>query len=706
MDNLLRDPVLLTKQYKNHTVPNAIEDLSLAALPAIATSVHLQPIRKMSVTIQILDEKDGTVIDSITGLSISGSVNMTSSSLIRRTATLTMRVTEDTFPKPGSLIWFNKYVKFYVGLKDFSTSNSTVNFLLGTFWIDEASFSLNESANEIQIDLKDKMTLWDEKKLEGALTIAVDTPISVAIRKMMEHIGETEFGFIADSLDNEVVPYTMKFNVGDDAITVITQLRDMYMDYICGYDIQGKFEFRKIEVQKADEVAEPKWRFDSRQQDRADLTLSFSESYSLKNIKNRIIVYGGTSDKTGYTPIGESRITDPKSPFNVHAIGERTDIIQEDKYVTNDQCISKAKYTIWSTSNFQEVCQISSLPIYILDAYDTIQIVHPVTGLVSSYIIDSFSYDLSPDAKMNISAHKLYYISVEYGEEKNDIVEAIVRGIMNWGWLSIGERRVMDCYNIMGSGKATLSVRFQDVAVGNEQASVTSYPTTKNQTMMIDLADLADMDLNDENGKSPSKSKGDYFDRVLAHEMFHAVCNDYFGHDLMVQMPTWFKEGFAEFIHGAKERYTSVYSSETAAGKKTKLIDLAKKLLDNDWAGLSEEYVASYLIAIAIYRKCDKTTWKNLFIRLKSQTSISINFLYKLLPLGADNDTTKKAILDEIAAMNEVWDFLNDANDLDTGSVGGKHFMDLLGVPMTAESVINNAEATVDSLGFNVRIDK
>ena len=34
--------------------------------------------------------------------------------------------------------------------------------------------------------------------------------------------------------------------------------------------------------------------------------------------------------------------------------------------------------------------------------------------------------------------------------------------------------------------------------------------------------------------------------------------------------------------------------------------------------------------------------------------------------------------------MNDVWDFLFDNNDIDTGSVGGIHFMNLYGIPLTA----------------------
>lgn len=701
----MAEPILISQQYKDHTVKNPVNDLK--DLPDNAYSVHSRSVRNLNVTVQVLDEKTGRVLETLNGVATGGSLKAESDSLIRRSGNITMATTDDTFPSTGSLIWFGNILKVYIGLTDESKHGEEINFLIGTYWIDEASYSLDSEKQEVSIELKDKMTKWDDQQLSNKIKIPIDTPINDAMRLVMENIGETDFGDFSEVESNEVVPYTMEYNIGDDAIKIITDLRDMYMDYVCGYNINGMFEFTKVEVQKEDDTAEPKWSFAPKTDREQDLTISFKESYSLKNIKNRVVVYGGTSDKTGITPVGESRITDARSPFNTYSIGERTKIVVEDKYVTNDQCIAKARFEVLKSSNFQEQCEISCVPLFILDTYDIIEIYHPRTHEKILYIVDSFSYGMGVDDTMTINAHKLYFVSVEYGEDKNPLVDAVIRGIQNWGWLSLGEERIRDCYNIMGSGKAVLTVRFQDVIAGGEQASVTSYPTTKNQTMMIDLADLEGLDFEDENGHVAGRSKGDYLDRVLGmHEMFHAVTNDYLGHDFMVETPIWFKEGFAEFTHGARERFGSVFQDKNQSEKKTELKRIATSLLNNNWTGTSEEYVASYLIAIAIYKECTEQMWNNLFIRLKQQTLPSINFLYKLLPIADTNDGVKAMLLDRFDNMTEVWDFLYDNDDTDTGSVGGIHFMNLYGIPLTAESVANNSNATVNSIGFELKIEK
>ena len=698
----------LEKIYKDHTVPNPVDDLRLEALPDNAFSVHSQPIRLLTVTIQVLDTETETVLETITGKAESGTIRVDGNSLVRRSASIRMMVDPDLFPQQGSLMWFDKTIKVYVGLDDTSKHDYTVNFLVGTFWVGDGLYNINSEESRLSFELEDKMMQYEDTELENALVIDVGTPIHVAMRMMMEHVGETKFGEMVESRDGEVVPYTLEYKVGDKVMDVVKSLRDMYMDYICGYDVQGRFEFRRIESQREQDLPESKWRFDAEDSTLRTL-LSFQESYNLKSIKNRVIVYGGTSDVTGLTPMGETRITDVKSPFNIYAIGKRTKIITEPKYVTDEQCIAKAKYEVWKSSNFQEISTISTIPIYFLDAHDVIDVVHPFTKQEHKYMIDSLDFSLGTESTMNIQAHKVYYVTLEYGEESIPLVDAIIRGISNYGWISLGEERVSQIYNIVGAGTATISVVFEDVAIGGEQASITSYPSTKNQTMRFDLADLKDLDFNSPEGgyvEGSNRSKADNLNRVIAHEMFHAVMNDYLGHDKAILIPEWFKEGASETISGIKRRYTSVHQGMSNANKKQALIDRAEQLLNNNFTGVSEDYVASYLIMAAIYELSSKSDWDNLIIRLRNQSNIGINFLQKLLPIASTNEEVKTLVMNKLNTMNRIWNFLNDPNDLDTGSFAGIHFMNLYGVPLTDANIFVPSSATIDSIGFKLEFIK
>lgn len=699
-----KEATILDIKYKDHTIQNAITDISVDKIPVDAINVHSQPIRNLSVTIQVLDEYTEKVIETITGKVVGGSVNVSSTSLIRRTGNIKVLYDDDLFPAPNSLIWFNRIIRIYVGLDDMSSVNKTYNFLLGTFWISEGALKLDTQESIIELELEDKMSKYEGVELENILKLEPETPIDKAMRMVMEDMGETKFGTMHEGSSTEVVPYTLEFAAGTQKLDVIEKLRDMYMDFVCGYNVMGEFCFEKIEVQKATQYQKPKWEFNNVNMGRADLIMEYSEPYRLKDVKNRVVVIGAMSEKTGITPMGEVRITDSKNPFNIDAIGTRTKVIVENTYAMDEQCRSRAKFEVWKTSNFQEKLSIKTVPIYILDANDFILVTNPMTNVTSMYRVDDFQIDLSIEGAMSISAHKLYYTGLEYGEAFLPLVDAFMKGINDCGWLSLGEERIKECFGLSGSGEATIIVRFVDHELGGEQASITSYGTTKNQTLQIDLADFQELNMDDENGSAKNRSVADYADRVLGHEMFHAVTNDYYGHDAIIQFPLWFKEGFAEFLHGGKDRFASVYPTLSQSKKRDALIELARKQLNDEWESTSEDYVAAYLIAIAIYNLSgDK--WNNLFINMRNVKNPSINFLYKLLPMGETNNDAKDRVIEEIKNMSDVWKWLFDKDDVDTGSIGGIHFMNLYGVPLTAETVFNNANATVDSIGFKIKKD-
>lgn len=458
-------------------------------------------------------------------------------------------------------------------------------------------------------------------------------------------------------------------------------------------------------MQKKDESRQVKWDFDSTIVDRADLTLSFSEAYNLKDVKNRVVIVGSTSTKTGYTPQGSVKVTDASNVFNVDAIGTRTKVIKNSDLTNDLQCVSQARYEIWKSAHFQEKVTIETVPVYPLQPNDLITITNPVTKKSYRYMIDTISTDLGVDGRMSIDAHKLYYLGLDYGTSEMPIVAAIKNGIEKLGWLSLAEQRIKDCYGISGDGKNTIIIRFVVNQVGGEQASTTAYLTSRNQTMELDIKDFEKLDLKSENG-DVGRSKGDYADRVLGHEMFHAVCNDFYGAPKTIDMPIWFKEGFAELLHGGKDRYETIGGYTSYEEKKKALIARARKQLNGFWESTSEDYVSAYLIAAAMYYLCgSKESLQAMFQRLEQAENVNLNFLYKALPLTETAPQMIDKVIEEMEQM-PLWQYLNDISDTDTGSIGGNHMMNIYNRPLNAEDVFNNQESTCASLGFKLRYDE
>lgn len=690
----------------NQTLPNIITGME-ATTSGRTASVLRQPIRNLQTTIQVLDT-DGSIIDTITGHVVDGTINYSATSLIRRTGSLRMIVDPEYLPSKKSVVWFGKRFRVYQGIVDlYNNPKEAVNFLLGTFWVDDSSLTYDEDSGSISVTLSDKMTLWEDRGLENEIKIDIGTPMSQCMRMIMELVGETDFGYMYESNSEEVMPYKYDKQAGTMITDIIQDFRDMYMDYICGYDVLGRFEYRKIEMQKKDETREPKWQFDTTASDRSDLTLSFNESYTLKDVANRVVVIGSTNVKTGYTPKGEVKIVDASNPFSVDAIGTRTKVVTNSDLTNDLQCVAQARYELWKTAHFQEQVDITVVPVYLLQPNDLITVTNPVTRETYRYMIDTISTDLGVDGVMSITAHKMYYVGLDYGKAEMPVVEALKNGIEHLGWLSLGEQRAKDCYGISGSGDNTIMVRFIVGEKGGEQASTTPYYTTKNQTLELDITDFQKLDMKNQNGDT-GRSKGDYADRILGHEMFHAVCNDYYGAFKIGDIPTWWKEGFAELLHGAKERYQSMVGYAGNDETKKAIIDHAKnQLLTNYWGGTSDDYVYSYAIAAAIYYLCGtKERFQQMFQNIATQENVGLDFLYKALPfLGNSSQEIANKIIDEMDKM-PLWTYLNDNTDADTCSIGGSHMMNIYNHALDAEDVFNNDEATTISLGFKIRYDE
>lgn len=126
------------------------------------------------------------------------------------------------------------------------------------------------------------------------------------------------------------------------------------------------------------------------------------------------------------------------------------------------------------------------------------------------------------------------------------------------GWLSAAEDMVQQYYGLQGDG-STLKINL-DTTDGKSGvlASVTGASGLGNDvTLNIDMADFSDISTPD-GGTGPM-----YDDRVIAHEMVHAIML----HSTGMNLPQWFIEGTAELIHGADERLAGALAGgQTAQG--------------------------------------------------------------------------------------------------------------------------------------------
>lgn len=147
-------------------------------------------------------------------------------------------------------------------------------------------------------------------------------------------------------------------------------------------------------------------------------------------------------------------------------------------------------------------------------------------------------------------------VDASIGGEKNR--RAVLDGL-KLGWLEEAEKRVQKYYGIIADGALTMDVNLNnsDGAGGTlayvSTTSVGGNGQWQNITLNVDMADFTPPNLPN-GGSAPF-----YNDRIIAHEMVHAEMSRSMNFNAL---PSWFKEGSAEFIHGADERL----AGDTAGG--------------------------------------------------------------------------------------------------------------------------------------------
>ncbi|GLQ32045.1 hypothetical protein GCM10007876_25240 [Litoribrevibacter albus] len=195
--------------------------------------------------------------------------------------------------------------------------------------------------------------------------------------------------------------------------------------------------------------------------------------------------------------------------------------------------------------------------------------------------------NLLDDSAPPLQSHGI--VSLQDDETKT----AVMIGLTT-GWLESSEQLIADFYGLTGDGQ-TLGIFLADTGdpesdgPGGTAAYVQSLvgssgPAVSGSVeLYIDMEDFRPANLPN-GGTEPF-----YNDRIIAHEMTHAVMavSTNWG-----ELNTWFKEGAAEFIHGADER---ISIDLAAAGSSSALISQGFTTAPATWGGSSAEYSSATL---------------------------------------------------------------------------------------------------------------
>jgi len=271
---------------------------------------------------------------------------------------------------------------------------------------------------------------------------------------------------------------------------------------------------------------------------------------------------------------------------------------------------------------------------------------------------------------------------------------AVMYGLQN-GWLEDAEDKIQQYFGISADG-ADMNIAlttFTDGAGGTAARVVGSVPGSytgkaTNVKLQIDMSDFTPPNLPD-GGNAPF-----YNDRIIAHEMVHAVMGRTVN---MTSMPTWFLEGSAELIHGADERL----KTDIAINGQAAVVNQ----IGGAWGSASIDYSSAYAATRYLH---DKLKGLGVSGGLKG-------LMQNLASTGSNLDVALNAVTNgyyaSAAAFVTDWqangaNFINNQmnlNNADTGAIGG---LDAdTGPEYTAKNIMTDRGSTYGDQvleGFNL----
>lgn len=261
-------------------------------------------------------------------------------------------------------------------------------------------------------------------------------------------------------------------------------------------------------------------------------------------------------------------------------------------------------------------------------------------------------------------------------------------------WIFEAEERIFAEYGLRADGvDLTLNLDVTDgaantlgyVAIGGYDGNGKGL----NLSLNLDMADFTNT--NYPSGGGTTTATGIFSDRIVAHEMTHAIMARTMN---MASLPLWFIEGAAEFTAGADERVTNVLGTLTAE-------QLADELSYATWTGSSAQYSAGYLavkMMDAEIRNAGGNGIKDLMTELAAGSTLDVAINSVATDNSLTGSWTTEAEYITHFTTNGVGDgFISDTylgayinlGDVDTGSIAGS---DYGGAPLDNADVMPNLD--------------
>lgn len=327
-----------------------------------------------------------------------GSINLTSESPARRSLSLTLdNSTGEFIFNENSLIWLNKRIKLYIGIK---RGNQPIEYLpQGVYVLTQPSNDNTlETGQRTIIELVDKSFLYTDArgKLLNYLELVEGLPITEAIKIVAQGAYETQFNF--DDM-TETIPYVLNYQPDTSRWQIIQDLADLAKCHVY-FDYNGYLTLKKIDLNQIDNQPVV-WEFSADGNDR--YYAGSSRRFLADQLANYIRVLGGNGDTATFMydlVIDETNPIFAGNPYSTQRIGRyiwQYNNGNPSSILTSvDDCKFRAKYELMRRAGYDEGVSTTCFPIYFLEPDDVISIKDDEVGCNGKYMIQSLTIPISP----------------------------------------------------------------------------------------------------------------------------------------------------------------------------------------------------------------------------------------------------------------------------------------------------------------------
>lgn len=233
------------------------------------------------------------VESELTGDTADVNFNIDATTDIRRTADLTMVVTDRSWMTDNFEIgWVDKLVRFSIGLQ--KLDGTWKWYALGTLLLSSDAFRFDTATQEMHMSLVDLMAYGTSER-GSQIGTGVKYVYNTDIPRLLTDTIARFFPYKDVEIEEfpDVLPYDLTFGIGSYPYDILRTVLALFPWYEQFYDANGKYHAQKIPMH----VNEPCLLGP---EDLDDLIIAENRSFDFSNIKNTTEIYG-KSIKSHYT---------------------------------------------------------------------------------------------------------------------------------------------------------------------------------------------------------------------------------------------------------------------------------------------------------------------------------------------------------------------------------------------------------------------